>query len=247
MIDGLTSVRAARHAGESGRRRRFKARPSQTRLPEKKQPPPPDGKRPAARIGHTAVPQRNELLCYECGYAFVITGRIHNVICPKCHRKLLMEDLSIDSEWARDVKTIGNVAILKGGRLTGGSIVARDVILEGDARQATLQVGRRLELGAGARFDQARATFNELRVRAGARIVLRRAVDCGNIEVEGDLKADARCSGLVRVHAGGCLRGSLRAARLAVADGGGLMARLDVQPQAGRRDAKTKGGSSDGD
>lgn len=230
VIDGLASIRAARRAGETGHGRKLKTRPSQTRLPDADTPPEGSQRTIASRIGSTAVPPRHDLLCYECGYAFVVRGRIQKPICPKCHCSLAMDDLCIRGEWAGDVKTIGSVEITTDGRITEGSIVARDLVLEGDARGGRLRVGRRLELGARARYSPRQTTFRDMRIRPGARITLRHKVSCRNLDIEGRLKASVTCEGMVRIKAGGVLEGALHAPHLEVEEGGGLRATIKVQP-----------------
>jgi len=240
VIDGFSSIRAVRRADESGHSRRFKTRPSQDRVPGPDREPGQKKKdaAPASRIGHTVVPKKHELLCYECGYAFVIQGVIHYPICPKCHRTLIKDDLSIDNEWTGDVKTIGNVEIKSTGVITSGSITARDILIEGNAEQCVLHVGRRLELGHGARFDPAKTEFKDARIRPDARIKILHKFFCRNLTVEGELTATVFASGSVSVKSGGALLGSLNTARLTVEDGGGLKARLRVETGAG--DTTTK-------
>lgn len=230
VIDGLSSVRAARRAGAAGRGRSFRSRPSRNKPQQRKRTPSAQasGSTSASRIRQTAVPVKHELLCYECGYAFVIRGVIHNTICPKCHRKLLMDDVSIDSEWTGNVKTVGNVEVRKNGVIKSGSITARDIVLEGNAEQAVLYVGRRLELCRGALFDLEKTTFKDLKVSSGASITIRRKLTCRDLDVEGELKASVHSDGVVCIRTGGLLRGSVKAPRLVVEEGGGLKARLKV-------------------
>ena len=231
VIDGLASIRAARRAGETGHGRKLKTRPSQTRLSDADKPREGAHATVASRIGSTAVPPRHDLLCYECGYAFVIRGRIHKPLCPKCRCSLSMEDLCIRGEWSGNVKTIGSVEVTPDGRITEGSIVARDLVLEGDARGGRLSVGRCLELGARARYSPRRTTFRDMRIRPGARITLRHKVACRNLDIEGRLKASVTCEGMVRIKAGGVLEGALQAPHLEVEEGGGLRADIAVRPQ----------------
>lgn len=255
VIDGFSSVRAVRHAGEAGHARQFKTRPSKDRIPGTKEQSGQQNKAepPASRIGHTVVPQKHELLCYECGYAFVVQGVIHYPICPKCHRKLIKDDLSIDAEWTGNVRTIGNVEIKSTGIVKSGSITARDIIIEGNAERCALHAGRRLELGHGARFNIEKAEFKDVLVRPGARIAIPPKLFCRNLYVEGELKAAVTASGTVSVKSGGLLRGRVNTAHLTVEDGGGLKARLRVEPGSGgnaaepEKKSKNKREKRDGD
>lgn len=243
VIDGFSSVRAVQRAGEAGHARPFKTRPSPERLPGagKGSGPKKDGLRPpASRIGHTAIPKKNDLACYECGYAFVVQGIIHYPICPKCHCTLTMDNLSIGEPWTGDLRTIGDVEIKPDG-VGVGSIVARDIAIEGDAQRCELRATRRLELGRGARFNPDAAHYQDLLIRPGAKIEIRPPVLCRNLSVEGDLRATVFASGTISVKPGGLLRGEVNTAHLTVEDGGGLRATLAVHADAGPpQEARTR-------
>ena len=68
---------------------------------------------------------------------------------------------------------------------------------------------------------------------AGAEVVFKRKVNYRDVEVLGLLKANVQATGLVRVRAGGLLRGRVRGPRLAVEEGGGLVAHLKIESSAG--------------
>ena len=232
IIDGLASVRAVRRTRDDDAPKEARTRPSRTRLPED-HPRPSDRTRglSSARIGHTAIPVRRELLCYECGYGFVAHGKIHQPICPKCHRNLCMDDMTIAREWQGTVRTLGNVHIRKDGTITGGHITARDILIEGDASAGTLVAGHELQLGPGATFDISTITFSNLVVKPGARISLKRKLVAENVDVEGEVRLNLEATGLVKVHAGGFLKGTVKARHLIVEDGGGLKAKLKIEPE----------------
>jgi cytoskeletal protein CcmA (bactofilin family) len=229
VIDGLSSVRAASRSTK--RKQQFQTRPSRSTLPAAEKPPVKrkPGAPAASRIGRTAMPERRELLCYECGYAFTVQGKIHHPICPKCHRTLRVDNVTLNDAWEGTIKTIGNVEIREGCVITSGSITARDVILAGNAEQADLQVNHCLELCAHARFDQSRTTARDVLIRAGARIRMTRKLACRNVEIAGELRAQLAVEGLLRIRPGGVLRGKATSRHLVVDDGGGLIAEVDIQ------------------
>ena len=233
VIDGLASVRALRRSQDDDHPKEAKTQPSRNRLPEDK-PRRQERKAgvPAARIGHTALPVRRDLLCYECGYGFVAQGKIHQPICPKCHRKLCMDDITIAREWQGTVQTLGNVHVRTGGVITGGSITARNVRIEGQAEQGTLQVGHELQLGPGARVEMAHITFRHLVIRPGARVSLKRKLVAENVDVQGEVRLNLEATGIVTVRQGGFLKGQVKARHLLVEDGGGLKAQLKIEAEA---------------
>jgi cytoskeletal protein CcmA (bactofilin family) len=226
LIDGFTSVQALRRAGVASQEAR--TQPSRTRPPgpEARRKPDPDALKDA-HIGHTAVPLRHEIVCYQCGYAFVLQGRVCKPLCPKCREFLDATDHVIDAEWSQDVKTVGTVDIRPEGVVRGARIVGRDIILAGNARDGALRAFRWLELKPGADFDFGRVEARDLRVRRGASLVLTQAVSCRNLELEGEVRAAVSATDCVTIRAGGMLVGEVRCPHLVVEEGGGLEA--DVQ------------------
>ncbi|NCC53368.1 MAG: polymer-forming cytoskeletal protein, partial [Spartobacteria bacterium] len=50
-----------------------------------------------------------------------------------------------------------------------------------------------------------------------------------HVEVAGDLSASFEASGLVAIKATGVIRGDIRAARLSVEEGGGLLGQMQIE------------------
>ena len=123
MIDGFMSVQAVRHQGDRAPDQKpakdapavekTEASQSDSAQPQKK-----------ASIGHTALPSRHELICYSCGYAFVVTGALNKVFCAKCREQLETGDHSIEGEWKQDIRTVGKVHVKQGATVVGATIIA---------------------------------------------------------------------------------------------------------------------------
>jgi len=146
MIDGYSSVQALRRLdGKASPRAKP---PEESALDEGAAAPP----KPAG-FGHTALPTRHELICYSCGYAFVVTGRLDKVICPKCRTQLETGDKHIDGAWSGNLKTVGRVYINSGATVTSSSIVAMDIRVAGICRNTRLEPTRHLELDSGAQVE----------------------------------------------------------------------------------------------
>ena len=221
IVDGYTVFQAARRAEG----KEDTSAPGQAAAPEKGAEATP---RIGSHIGRTVLPTKHDLTCYECGYAFQLTGRAQSTYCPKCRAQISLEDLRIEGESTRDVKTGATVHVAAGAVVRGGTITANDVILEGAIDGGRLRVFRWLELGPAARFDPSRADAANLRVRREARIELP-AIRFRDVEVLGDLKAVLRAEGLVSVKAGGVLGGEVYGPRLQVEEGGGLRAAVYIR------------------
>lgn len=237
LIDGFASVQAVRRVAD-----RKPAGPG--RAPDSPGgEPPPDGAAPAIgqRIVHTTLPEKFRVVCYDCGYGFLLTGRLADTYCPKCRATLKVEDQVFDSDCSAQLKTLGRVTIARGATFTGGDIVAGEVHVRGAIAGGTLAATRRLVLADGARFPVASLKADLIVVEAGACVVVDEPFHCRNIEIEGELHAALEPAGSAVIKPGGCLLGRFAGASLIVEDGGGLkaMVRLEPEDKDGNHDDKT--------
>jgi len=239
VIDGFSSVQAIRRA-----QKRTDPRSAATagETPENKAEG-RDGKRAGAKIDHTVLPQKHEVVCYECDYIFMVSGRIQDTMCPKCHRSLRMEDLTINSKWSESIRTIGTVNIKAGTVLEGAEIRARDIILAGNAENGIIRAGRRLELHMGAKFNIAKTRMRDLIISKDADFSIPATVSLRNLEVGGTLKARIFADGVVVIKQGGILDGEVHTPRLVVEDGGGLKAQVVSGISRDRPSSRTRAGS----
>ena len=230
MIDGLSSVRAVRHSGRAARDPRL--RQSRSTLPalDGRAPAKPDEPALRGRIGRTVIPPSQEVFCYECGYRHKVTGRMHNTICPRCHKTLDNSDHAISGKFSHNLRTIGNIEIGPDASLSNASLTARDIIVAGSAGDSRLQACRCLELRSGASVDLSLVEARDLKISAGGRFSFTGEITCHNLYVCGELRANVHAAGTVRIEQGGCLRGRLHGASLIVEEVGGLKARLKILP-----------------
>jgi len=182
----------------------------------------------AARAHHTALPTKHEIMCYECGYEFKVTGRTTSTHCPKCRKHLEITDYTIEGEWTEPLRTAGKIHVLPDAVLAEVDLIATDIILEGSAKDATLQAYRWLELGPASVFSESKLQAGGLRVVQGAEITLKKVLKIRDVEVHGVLNGKLRATGVVKVCAGALLKGDVQGARLVVEEGGGLKAKIKV-------------------
>lgn len=228
LIDGYTYVQALRQGNAPVRE--FRPRPPRARPPA---PPPrkPRAEAPAPppHAGHTVMPVRFDIICYDCGYAYSMQGRIYKALCPKCRKFLDATDVVVDAEWQSDVRTIGTFTVHRTGVVRKASIVATDIVLAGDVRDATLRAMRRLEIRPGATFDLAQIAMRDILVHEGAELAPPNRLACRNVEVAGTLRARLDATGQVTIRPGGVLIGEVCGAHLVVEEGGGLRARVSIR------------------
>lgn len=222
MIDGFSSVQAVRRA---------KQPESPPPLPTAQPPPSTHEKSHEKRIDHTAMPTRHEVVCYSCAYAFTITGNQSKVFCPKCRAQLETGDFVIDEEWTDDIRTMGVVQISSAGCVRGATIIATDIIIGGDATEATLEPTRAIILDTGAKLDLSQCDSRALVIREGARVVLDAILACDQLTIRGELTARVKVSGKAEILPAGFFRGELSGSQFTIHDGGGAKARVSISPQ----------------
>ncbi len=231
MIDGYASVQALRRL--DGRPSRARPLPADTVSGDGGAPPPPEGAAKTVPFGHTALPTRHELICYGCSYAFVVTGRLDKVLCPKCKTWLETGDQHIDGSWSGTLRTVGRVYINSGASVTSARIIATDIRVAGACSNSRLEPTRHLELDTGARLELDQLSAQQVVIIAGARLVLDEPLRCRSLDIHGELQADVRVSERTCIHPDAMFRGTLHTPRLVVHDGAGIRAFLHVGPAAG--------------
>ena len=130
----------------------------------------------------------------------------------------------IDAEWQSSIRTIGTVHVKQNGSVVGGTLHVLNLMVEGSIRGGEVYVCERLECRSGALVDLGFVQARDVIVQHGARAVSKKRVTYRNVEIEGELHAKLVVEGLLRVRAGGLLRGEAEGAHLEVEEGGGLKA-----------------------
>ncbi|MDP6525391.1 MAG: polymer-forming cytoskeletal protein [Kiritimatiellia bacterium] len=236
MIDGLTSVRAVRRTGKNIAEPR--TRSSANKLPgagKKKAGAGDSPVKPAKRIGKTAVPVRHDITCYECGYGFPIHGRLHKVICPKCHEALIVDDHCIEDRCTYDITTIGAIEVGPKAVVSDCRLIAGAVKVAGNIKDVTAITCENLTLLEGAKCNIAKVTTKNLSVGKNGKFTFTKRITCKNLDIEGNLKAKIDVNGEATIRPGGILRGEFRGEKLTIEDGGALSAKLVLGAGTSRR------------
>ena len=184
----------------------------------------------ASHIAHTAMPTKLDLVCYQCGYQFKMTGRAKHTLCPKCKKQLDLSDHVLTGPFSDVLVTAGTVRLEAGAVLDGGQISATDIVLQGTVISGRLHAHKTLELAPGASFPPASIEARHLRVATGMSILFKGAIEFENVDILGTLDATLTAHGLVTIRSGGHFHGTLRTGHLSVEEGGGLTATVDIGP-----------------
>lgn len=226
VVDAFTTLRATqRHAREP----RYAARSEESEpKPESKSPDTP-ARKSGIQAGRTVMPTTYEIVCYSCGYAFVIRGRAKTTQCPKCGARLGLTDETITGPYSEELITAGKVHLKSTASLEGGKITANDVVLEGAVKSGFVHAYKTLELSKRAKIPEDLFETRSLRIGPGAKFAFEKKMQLRNLELHGELRADVTADGMVSIHPGGHFKGTLRAGHLSVEEGGGLHAEVSVR------------------
>lgn len=225
VVDGFTTLKAAERAKAAPRPPPVAESP----VAEKSPPAPPP--EPLFRPDKTARPSRHDIICYECGFTFFLTGALKSTYCPKCRCILDAEEQRIDNDWSGNLKTIGTVVIGANGCLRDGSIVAGNIVLEGKIAGGRVKAWGRLEIGPGGNYRPEFVDARDYAIRQGGLLKAPEKMTVRNMEIAGEFEGELESSGVVTVKPGGMLRGRLTGRSLVVEDGGGMDAFVDVGPR----------------
>jgi cytoskeletal protein CcmA (bactofilin family) len=241
IVDGYTTMRAAQRAVTSKKQTgkpESEAKPKGQARPVPKEVTPSSASAGNMRIDHTAQPARHDIICYECGYGFLLTGKLKQTYCPKCRATLEAIEQTISGKWTGSITTIGEVRIEEDAVVTGGSVVAGTVVLSGCIEGGKVRAVSRLIMCGSAQFSKDTVDAAKIRIEKDASIHFHRKVHMGDVEVFGKLSARLTASGSIAVRAGGRFKGEIVGHHLVVDEGGGLNADLEITPgpDLGRKD-----------
>lgn len=221
VVDGYTTLKAVQrrvgpHAAPPER--------AEIRVLEPVRPP------PAAHIGHTVLPTKYAIVCYDCGFEFNITGKARDTYCPKCRSRLDLTDHVLTGTVKEEIVTAGRIVLSKGAILDGGTLTGNIIFLNGTVRSGHVKACYLLEIGAGAVVKASQLDALNLCIAHAATYRFVKPVQFRNVEIHGHLRASLAAQGLVAVYPEGHFTGSLRAGHLIVHEGGGLSADVCLTP-----------------
>jgi len=225
IVDSYTALQAAQRAAEKSQKiKKYGNKKGAAAAP------PPKSTKPkiASHIAKTVMPTKYEIICYDCGFSFLQTGRMKSAMCPQCKAMLNFIDYTIDQEWRDSLKTAGTVKITANGVVKSGVIIAGNVVMAGRIEGGEINALHQLHLKPDGQFTEAFITCKDLLLDAGIKLVLKKKFEFRHVEVAGDLKASFKASGLVAIKATGVIRGDVEAARLSIEEGGGLLGKMNI-------------------
>jgi len=224
VVDGFTMLKAAERA---------KTAPRAVTKPVPVPVEPARSPVPAAPLAaeKTTRPSRHDIICYECGFTFFLTGALKSTYCPKCRCILDASEQKIETAWSGTLRTIGTVTISETGSVNDGEITTGNIVLAGKISGGKIKVWGKLEICPGGLFLPECISAESFVIRKGASWKSEGVLIVKNLEIAGEFEGAVKASGVVAIKSGGVLKGSLAGSHLVMEDGGGLDAMVDIRPE----------------
>ncbi len=164
------------------------------------------------------VPTR-EVICYECGQSSQVPSAALSANCIHCHAHLNMADVQIRPGSRRlTVRTLGNVHVQSGTKLSNLSIVCHDMEVNGPVSGSFRCTGT-LSFNASTKVEGS-ISAHRLVVDKGAEVELAVGAAAECAEIYGTLNGRLQCKGLLHVYRSGSYTGVCKAADVQVDPGG---------------------------
>lgn len=228
LVDGFTAIRAAQEAARHGRGDPVRPDAKDDSTTEASHPDAKAG----TRIGRSVMPSKREVICPECGASTEVTGMVQLFVCNICRHRMKLEDVKIpEGEWDEELEVGGTVIVPTGAVLTGGKIVANDVILQGKMEGCEIRATRLMTIGSDARPDWVRLQALDLELGMGVNLTPGKPIEGRNLLLHGKFSGRAILTGKLTIFADGDFSGQIRASGLDVHEGGGLRAQMDINPE----------------
>ena len=164
------------------------------------------------------VPTR-EVICYECGQSSQVPSAALSANCIHCHAHLNMADVQLRPGSRRlTVRTLGDVQVQAGTKLSNLSIVCRHMEVNGPVSGSFRCTGT-LSFNASTRVEGS-ISAGKLVVDKGVEVDLAVGAAAESAEIYGSLKGRLQCKGLLHIYRSGAYAGVCKAADVQVDPGG---------------------------
>lgn len=188
--------------------------------PPKTQPFPPKSPPPVRsllmRLLNPAKPPR-PVTCFTCGHAFAAIAEAQSSQCPKCSGYVSLLDYQITEPWNRRIQTCGDVVIQKSGTVSGVTIQCHDLTVFGELAGPVECTGDLIIRSHGKIIGKVNCV--NLRVEKGARVEFLHPVTAKSACIDGSVRGQISCTGIITLEKRARLQGLVRAASLVVKAG----------------------------
>ena len=185
--------------------------------------------RAAAKTGREpAAPARDvkHVTCFQCGTDLEVSPSAQSTMCKRCSSHLDLRDYIITNAVSKNFRTRGRFVIEEGGFVFNTETFVADAVIKGRFL-GKLNAQHSLEIHRTAEIKGSFTTGN-LIIPAGSVFRWPEPLRIGGADIIGELIADVKSTGTVRLRSSARLFGNVQAAALEVEDGAILVGSIRV-------------------
>ena len=202
---------------------------------------------PMIRRGPAKPPERSFLMrllnpikpprqvaCFNCGHSFTASAEAQSSQCPKCSGYISLLDYEITDGWNRQLQTCGNVTIQKSGSVTGSKLQCHQLTVLGHLAATVECTGDLIIRGHGKIIGN--IVCRTLRIEKGARVDFLHPVNAETASIDGNVRGQIFCTGVVTLQKRAHLQGLVRTTSLIVKPGAKHTGNIEMVPAAATAD-----------
>jgi cytoskeletal protein CcmA (bactofilin family)/Zn finger protein HypA/HybF involved in hydrogenase expression len=195
----------------------------------RKGPPTPPPRSFLMRLLNPIKPPR-PITCFGCGHSYAAIAEAQSSQCPKCSSYVSLLDYDINEAWNRRIQTCGNVVIQKSGIVSGVTIQCHHLTVLGELAGSVDCSGDLIIRSHGKIIGK--VNCRNLRVEKGARVEFLHPVTAASAFIDGNVRGQISCSGVITLEKRAHLQGLVRAASLVVKAGAKHTGTIEMIPSS---------------
>ncbi|MEM8955339.1 MAG: polymer-forming cytoskeletal protein [Verrucomicrobiota bacterium] len=164
--------------------------------------------------------------CPECEFEYHVSRAATSSLCPSCSAYTSLEDIHIQNDSHKRIKTQGDVFIHKHATLRAGFVSCRHLHVHG-------RVSGKIDCSGTATFNapsKLHAPFScrQLVVAQNTQVSFHHPVRAQSLQINGEAIGDFFCAGKVTIGPSGAINGELLAKALSISPGGKLNGNFQI-------------------
>jgi cytoskeletal protein CcmA (bactofilin family)/DNA-directed RNA polymerase subunit RPC12/RpoP len=171
---------------------------------------------PTAKREALAIEQKR-VRCFQCGAELEVPTAASSSMCRKCSSHIDLSDYQITQTVSKNFRTYGRLVIEEKGYVLNSDAVVGEAVVKGRFIGKLVSQGP-LEIHSTAKIKGS-FTAGRLVIPQGHHFRWPEPVRCGEAEISGELVADLRATGTVRLKSTARFFGAVEAAHLVVESG----------------------------
>ncbi len=165
----------------------------------------------------TPEPKTRAVLCDRCQRKFTAPVAANATNCPGCGAYLHLHNLEIDEAWEENIRTCGNVVVLRRGSVSDIRVECHDFTLLGSLNAEVQCTGTFTIRRSGLIRGKIRCAV--LRIERRAKVEFIYPVETGTATILGSVTGSIRATGTVSLLKGSSVRGNITTPNLLITPG----------------------------